>query len=240
VPLRLLVPVICLLAVTVRADPLLLDSGDSQVTLLELYTSQGCSSCPPAERWLNALVDSDYLWTGIVPVALHVDYWDYLGWTDPFATAANTQRQRALARDNRTRTIYTPGMFADGREWRGWLRRDAPPARGATPGALTARIENGRVEAKFPAGGRELKLHVAVLGFDIETRVERGENRDRTLPQEFVLLAHTMHDSADGRWEVALPVPGASADRLGIALWVSEPGSPVPLQATGGWLQPRD
>ena len=70
------------------AGQLVLNSGVEQVTLLELYTSQGCSSCPPAERWLNSYVDSDELWTKTVPLAFHVDYWDYLGWKDSLADSA--------------------------------------------------------------------------------------------------------------------------------------------------------
>jgi hypothetical protein len=78
---------------------------------------------------------------------------------------------------------------------------------------------------------------VALLGAGLETRVERGENRNRTLAQEFVVLAHATHASQTGRWEVPVPQGTHSgASRYGIAVWVSEPGNPAPLQATGGWL----
>ncbi len=220
----------------VRADPLILDSGKSQITLLELYTSQGCSSCPPADRWLNEFTTSDRLWTELVPVALHVDYWDYLGWEDPYAAAENSARQRSYARHKRTRTVYTPGMFVNGREWRGWIYRLPPRASGQTPGELTARIDAGVLEAAFPAHGAALDLHVVILGFDIATPVLRGENRDRTLQQEFVSLAHAVHRSSDGRWSVPVPQARQPAGRYGIGLWVSAADSPVPLQATGGWL----
>jgi hypothetical protein len=233
---RRLTLIVCLFATTLHADPLALSSGTSQVTLLELYTSQGCSSCPPAERWLNELVDSDRLWTHIVPVALHVDYWDYLGWQDPYASAANSERQRSYARHKRTRTVYTPGMFVNGREWRGWIYRISPRASGQTPGELSARIEDGRLQADFPAAAEALDLHVVVLGFNIATPVRSGENRNRTLQQEFVSLAHAVHHSANGRWSVPVPEATQPAGRYGIALWVSTAGNPVPLQATGGWL----
>jgi hypothetical protein len=220
-----------------RAAPLVLDSGARQVSLLELYTSQGCSSCPPAERWLNDWVDDERLWRELVPVALHVDYWDYLGWRDPFATAANSRRQQAYARAGRARTVYTPGFFLNGREWRGWTLRLPPRASGSMPGSLVATVDGHRVSAAFPSDGTPLELHVAVLGFGIETPVERGENRNRTLRQEFVLLGHDMHGSQDGRWDVALPVvAGGDAERRGIALWVNAAGDARPLQATGGWL----
>ncbi|HYQ72670.1 MAG TPA: DUF1223 domain-containing protein [Gammaproteobacteria bacterium] len=222
---------------SVPAAPLLLDSGARQVTLLELFTSQGCSSCPPAERWLNRLVDDADLWTEIVPLAFHVDYWDYIGWQDPFAAAAYGERQRDYARAGRARTVYTPGLFANGREWRGWTFGLGPRRSDREPGSLVAAIDGDRLTATYPAAGRSLELHVALLGSGIETAVERGENRGRTLAQEFVVLAHSIHVSDNGQWAVELPRADAGqVQRYGIALWVSTADNPAPLQATGTWL----
>jgi hypothetical protein len=234
--LLLVVPVL-LLAGHAGAGTLALDSGAAQVTLLELYTSQGCSSCPPAERWLNEYVDNEDLWTRTVPVAFHVDYWDYIGWKDVFATPAHGERQRDYARTGRARTVYTPGLFVNGREWRGWTFRLKPRASGRQPGNLAVTITDDRLEAKYPAAAAPLELHIALLGFGIDTRIERGENRNSTLRQEFVVLAHDQQESSDGHWDVRLPElqPG-QAERYGVAVWVSAPGNPAPLQATGGWL----
>ena len=219
------------------ADKLVFNSGVEQVTLLELYTSQGCSSCPPAERWLNAYVDSEDLWTKTVPVAFHVDYWDYLGWKDSLADSAHAERQRDYARAGRTRTVYTPGMFANGRDWRGWTFGLSPRASGREPGDLAVTVTDKQLSATFRDSAGALELHVAVLGFGIDTKVERGENRNRTLRQEFVVLAHDLHTARGGRWEVPLPeADHRLAERLGVAVWISEPGKPAPLQATGGWL----
>ncbi len=170
-----------------NAAPLTLNSGTRQVTLLELYTSQGCSSCPPAERWLNEYVDDKDLWTKIVPVAFHVDYWDYIGWKDIFATKANGERQRDYARAGKARTVYTPGLFNNGREWRGWTLRLPPRASDKQPGNLSATITGDRLVATFPAANTPLELHVALLGFGIDTKIERGENSNSTLRQEFVV-----------------------------------------------------
>jgi len=99
------------------------------------------------------------------------------------------------------------------------------------------RLQDGRITARF-ASSEPLLLNVAVLGFGIETPVTRGENRNRTLRQEFVSLAHTTHPSSRGEWQVPLPeVNDRTARRLGLAVWVSTPDHPAPLQATGGWLQ---
>jgi len=236
-PIRLACLVLLLFAGSTAAGDIRLDSGSRQVTLLELYTSQGCSSCPPAERWLNEYIDSDDLWNSVVPVALHVDYWDYIGWKDTFASKAHGERQRDYARAGKTRTVYTPGFFVNGRDWRGWTMRLKPRSSSRVPGKLSARIAGDRLRASFPVADKPLELHVALLGFGIESEIERGENRGRKLVQEFVALAHEVYHSASGSWEVTLPaIREPAAKRMGIALWISEPGNPAPLQATGGWL----
>jgi hypothetical protein len=235
--LPFLIPALVLLHPTVAlAGELVLNSGPHQVTLLELFTSQGCSSCPSAERWLNEYVEDEHLWSRIVPLALHVDYWDYLGWKDKYADPENGERQRNYARIGKARGVYTPGMFVNGREWRGWTLRVNPPTSDKVPGNLSARIEGNQIEATFEAESRPYELHVALLGFDIDTKIVRGENRNSTLREEFVVLDHESYPSADGRWHVPLPRAESTTDHYGIALWVSIRDNPAPLQATGGWL----
>lgn len=93
----------------------------SAVTLtpvIELYTSEGCSSCPPADRWLSTLKD-DAAQGRVVAQAFHVGYWDSLGWVDRFANPAYTQRQRQVAAWNHQSTVYTPQVVRNGRDWRG-------------------------------------------------------------------------------------------------------------------------
>jgi hypothetical protein len=183
------------------------------------------------------IIDNDSLWTSIVPMAFHVDYWDYIGWQDIYATPEHGERQRDYARAGKVRTVYTPGLFANGREWRGWTLRLSPRASDREPGNLAVVISDRQLVATFPATTAPLELHVALLGSGLETRVERGENRNRTLAQEFVVLAHATHASPTGHWKVPVPQRAhAGASRYGIAVWVSEAGNPSPLQATGGWL----
>jgi hypothetical protein len=222
---------------TATAGNLTLNSGTKQVTLLELYTSQGCSSCPPAERWLNEYIDDEDLWTIVVPVAFHVDFWDYIGWKDTYATPEYGERQRDYARAGKARTVYTPGLFANGREWRGWTLRLNPRISDREPGDLSVVITDQRLVATFADTAAPLELHVALLSSGLETRVDRGENRNRTLRQDFVVLAHATHASQNGYWDVPVPQSAHSGvSRYGIAVWVSEEGNPSPLQATGGWL----
>ena len=126
-------------------------------------------------------------------------------------------------------------MFVNGREWRGWTFRLPPRASDRRPGNLSVRIHDRGLLATFPNANGRLELHVALLGFGIDTHIERGENRNRTLRQEFVVLAHQTHPAPDGRWDVRLP-ERQPAGCHAVAIWVSEAGRPEPLQATGGWL----
>jgi hypothetical protein len=89
------------------------ESGPRKTRLLELFTSEGCSSCPPAETWLSTLKDERGLWRDFVPLAFHVDYWDRLGWRDPFAAKAWTQRQYAHSTRWKSGSVYTPGFVLD-------------------------------------------------------------------------------------------------------------------------------
>ncbi len=110
--------------VAVRADaqtqPAVFQSAATQTDLLELFTSEGCSSCPPAETWLSSLKASPRLWKDFLPVAFHVDYWDRLGWRDPWSSKQFSDRQRAYAGSWGNASIYTPGFVLNGEEWRVW------------------------------------------------------------------------------------------------------------------------
>ena len=101
-----------------HAASLSVKSPATQVDLIELYTSEGCSSCPPADRWVSSLQNEPGLWRDFIPVAFHVDYWDYIGWPDRFASPAFTARQYVYAQQQSMRTVYTPGFFNNGKEWR--------------------------------------------------------------------------------------------------------------------------
>jgi hypothetical protein len=239
----LLVPVVPVMSAT----PVEFQSRATQTSLLELYTSEGCSSCPPAEAWLSRLKQNPKLWQDFVPVAFHVDYWDYLGWKDPLASEAHTQRQHDYAALWRSRSVYTPGFVLDGREWREWSNRDGllrPSTKAA--GALTARSEDGRqwklhFQPAAASGSASYDFHAALLVFGLTSDVKAGENRGRKLEHDFVVLAlaTTAGINSDGvaRATIALnPTLGSAPKRLGFAAWVTASKSLQPLQAVGGWL----
>lgn len=85
-------------------------SGKQKATIVELFTSQGCSSCPPAEKVMNTLKDHPQLWKNLIPMAFHVDYWDYIGWQDPFAQKTFSKRQRWHKKIGNVRSVYTPWL----------------------------------------------------------------------------------------------------------------------------------
>src|SRR5437763_348889 len=102
-----------------RAAACLARSGTQTAALVELYTSEGCSSCPPADRWLSNLART-YTPQCVIPLALHVDYWDYIGWKDPFARREFSQRQRSLSQLQRASFVYTPQVLVQGTDFRAW------------------------------------------------------------------------------------------------------------------------
>ena len=220
------------------------ESGPSRVPLVELYTSEGCSSCPPADRWLSTLVDDPGLFETFVPVGFHVDYWNYIGWEDRFARRAFSDRQRRYIRQGAARAVYTPGFFVAGEEWLGWRRGNPVSKPRESAGMLAVRVMDDTVRVRFmPRGGEEnarLEFNLVLLGMGLETEVRAGENRGRKLRHDFVALNHSVKPvrSNDGIYEADLNLGanGHGGTDLAIAVWVAEPGSEEPIQATGGLL----
>jgi hypothetical protein len=221
-------------ALTLQAADRVFESGPQKVHLIELFTSQGCSSCPPAEAWMSKLKTEPQLWKDFVPIAFHVDYWDRLGWRDPFAAKEWTARQYQYSSSWKSEGVYTPGFVLDGREW---MERSIPTASRAMPGVLKLSIVNGKAVAEFQpagAGTTDVDLHVATLGFDLTTKVTAGENSGRSLGQDFVVLSLTNQKMFGGKAEFAFnPDSRAGA----VAAWITSPNHIEPIQVLGGWLR---
>lgn len=224
-------------------EPMKFSSGNRAVSLLELYTSEGCGSCPPADAWISRLKDDKRLWREVVPVVFHVDYWDRLGWPDRFARKEWTDRQRSYARRWQSRRVYTPCFVRDGKEWRGFFSREPLPAKKRNAdGVLTISSKDGKTWSVGYAGKKgvqNLKVHLALLGAGHRTAVKAGENRGRRLSHDFTV--HQIASAAlNGVGEASLKLPPKQeADgRFAAAAWVSRGADPTPLQATGGWLRP--
>ena len=228
-----------------RAAPIIFESPDTPATLIELFTSEGCSSCPPAEAWMTGLKTNPDLWKRIVPVVFHVDYWDGLGWPDRFATPENTARQRRYVAAWNGDSVYTPGLVLNGREWRGWFEHPSlPKPSNSIVGRLKMIVSEQTIEITFASAGRAIKppatlAELAWLAGNLESDVARGENRGRKLQHDFTVVhfdsAPMRADGAVFRATIPTPkklpiVPDA------IAAWISTGEARPPIQATGGWL----
>jgi hypothetical protein len=216
------------------------ESGDTQVTLLELFTSEGCSSCPPADAWLSRLKGSGGLWKNVVPVAWHVDYWDRLGWRDRLAQPEFTARQYRYAANWGSGSVYTPAVVANGREWKS---RELPAAGSSRVGALRVSVDGAKVSAHFTPAAKtdeRLQLEVALLGAGLESSVSRGETRGRKLRHDFVVLATATAElrrtGESYAADLTLPATQTSDKPAALAAWITIGEGKPTLQATGGWL----
>ena len=210
------------------------ESGPQKIHLLELFTSEGCSSCPPAEAWLSKMKTEPRLWKDFVPIAFHVDYWDRLGWRDPFASKQWTARQYQYSASWKSESVYTPGFVLDGREC---LERAVPPSSSERPGVLKVVVADEKITAEFNSGNgpkRDLALHLATLGFDRTTKITAGENNGRNLHQDFVVLSLASEQMSNGKVEFPLTLDARTG---AIAAWITEPNQLEPIQAVGGWLR---
>lgn len=220
------------------AESLRLESGTTRNTLIELYTSEGCSSCPPAEAYLNKLKNDKNLWKKWVPVAFHVQYWDYIGWKDPYATQKNGQRQSLYASLKHASTVYTPAFMVNGASWRRGIFSNSLPNEKSTAGNLVVSVNGKSVNASYKTINKSsLKLNIAILGMDLTSHIKRGENEGRTANHDFVVVGFNSSISDNLKWDMRLPeLHYSKAENYALAIWVSEINNPTPLQVVGGLL----
>jgi len=237
-----------LLAVQANAAPCRAHSGPRTAALVELYTSEGCSSCPPAERWLSTF---DAGGGGrVVPLALHVDYWDGLGWKDPYAQHAFALRQRRLADLAGERFVYTPQVLLQGRDFRAWdgpaFEAEVKRINAGAPGAalgLALRWAHGamaEVEVRATllerAQQADAALYFATYQDGLTSVVAAGENRGRTLRHDYVVrdwigpLGFGRTPELTERRRLR-PPPGAAPGRWGVAAFVQNRRNSRVLQA---------
>jgi hypothetical protein len=206
-----------------------------QTTMIELFSSEGCSSCPPAEHWVNQYVNHPDLWKSFIPLVYHVDYWDNLGWEDRFAKYSHSQRQRAYAQQGYTSGVYTPGFFLNSKEWKGWFTKDKIKLSTIPTDILTLDVKGTNVKVTY-LNSNINRIHIALLGFGLETKVPKGENRGKVLKHDFVVLNHTSYLSKKSISITELLQSKTKAKRYAIVVWITKPNSMQVLQSTGGWL----
>jgi hypothetical protein len=224
-------------------------SGPHTTALVELYTSEGCDSCPPADRWLQGLAGRGFSPERVVALSLHVDYWDYIGWKDPYAHRRHSERQRKLAQVMRARIVYTPQVLLQGEDFRRWgtsafdeavARINARPARAGISLALEAgRPDTLAIEVRAQLLNRSQEsdtgLYLATYENKLVSRVSAGENRGRTLAHDYVVFEWLGPIAfVEGRIDErrALPLlPGAAPAHSGVAAFVQNRRTAEVLQA---------
>ena len=196
--------------------------------VVELYTSEGCSSCPPADQWASKLKGR----SDVLALAFHVNYWDKLGWPDRFANTATTERQHLLQRAMGTAYVYTPQVVVNGRDQRGWSSASLPrlPASAISVGLVR---EGNSVRATV--GGepaQRLAGFWAVLEDGHSSRVKSGENAGETLAHDHVVtLYKPVAEWSAAEQKLTLELPAATSKSRRVAFIVTDPSGAKPLQA---------
>lgn len=223
-------------------------SGEFRPYFIELFTSQGCSSCPPADAWLSEFAEEEGLWTNYFPIAFHVTYWDYIGWKDPYGSRQFSQRQYDHLNQLNIRQVYTPQFVVNGKEWKGWFKRlfgntfEQAPER---VGQLSIKLVDGDMNLTFDStqdlSDKKVTVHLAMLGAGLTTPVTRGENRNKQLKHDFTVLEYqsftpivTQNLAGYAGKVEAFSVSMSSAPRLAWMAWVEVEGKST--QAVAAWL----
>lgn len=225
-------------------------SGARTAVLVELYTSEGCDSCPPADRWLSSLGSKGFAPDKVVPLALHVDYWDYIGWKDPYAKREFATRQRRQADLKRARIIYTPQVLLQGQDFRRWdsgdfgatvdkINRQAARAGiGLSLDAMGRANADVTVSAELsdPSARKDAALYLAAFENKLTSQVTSGENKGKLLPHDYVVREWIGPIEFGVDLKVAqkrtLPLlPNANPAHSGVAAFVQDRSTGEVLQA---------
>ncbi len=234
-----------LLPTILVADPVSVKSGPYQTAVVELYTSEGCSSCPPADNWLAQLIQLPEGELDVLALSFHVDYWDYLGWKDEFASPRYSQRQRDLGKINRQRTIYTPEFFVDGMEARGSGNiigkiRKANQTNASVDLELVHDINDQKLKLRLSSqdnSEQNPRVQFVVYENELSNQVKRGENAGRELKHQRVVryLSRPIELQPELRHDINID-PEWQRQHLGIAALVTSAKSEY-LQAVYSPLQ---
>lgn len=220
-------------------------SSPQQVSLIELYTSEGCRGCPSADKWLSALQQKPGLWSEFIPIAFHVNYWDASGWSDRFADDRFSHRQYDYASNEKLHSIYTPTIIVAGQEWRRRPWRNFPDLPVTDVGSLSLTLVSDTVNAQFDTSmskHQTLVLNIALLAFDLKSQIQAGDNKGKTLTHDFVVVGYrtvAMQPKRTGfsAKNIAFPTTIVNSSRMALVAWTSRYDDPSPMQAVGGYLE---
>lgn len=220
------------------------ESNDRKVNLIELYSSQGCSSCPPADKWLSKLKNHPKLFSEFIPMAFHITYWDFIGWKDVFATKSNDSRQRYYSNKVwQKNSVYTPQFIIDAKEYREWFSNQSfPKFENIYGGKLNIKLNENDLKVSYfnkNIKNEKVYLNMAILGFDYKILINRGENEDRILEHDFVVLEHIQKfakiENNNLNMQLNLYPLKKEKRKYAIVVWINSYDSNI-LQATGGYI----
>lgn len=210
--------------------------------VVELYTSEGCDSCPPADRWLSKTIAERGADAAFIPLAFHVDYWDYIGWKDVFAQPAFTQRQSSLAASGGASGVYTPQIFVNGRDdrsWRGGSARLTSSSRASVKFSVTSSWKGEGaalilgVTGKLAEPAPGVRFRYALTENGLVSTVKAGENRGVTLHHDAVVRATgALTVDASGGFAMNVPVSRATRQANTRLHVIAEDARGNPLAAT--------
>lgn len=210
---------VCNMSLADEVEPSNAESSDSGFAVVELFTSQGCSSCPPADRVLSKLAKSIGDDQSVFLLSFHVDYWNRLGWDDPYSLAQSTSRQREYAHAWSSRRVYTPQMVVNGTwEFNGGSEQKARLAiKEGLAGKAAARIRlrpqvdaNGaatKIGFQIDGAVEDHRLNVALVSPEAGNEVPRGENRGRTLQHVNVVRSFESQRLNQNSGQIELSIP---------------------------------
>jgi hypothetical protein len=238
---------LCILPANVVAAECSAKSGTQTVPLLELYTSEGCSSCPATDHWLSGISAAGMTADKVVLLAFHVDYWDYIGWKDRFAKPMFTARQHEVAAHNRASFVYTPQLVFNGNDYRGGTSNSRFAEQIANINRQPARANLGlnltdNNEVKISVQTRLTKdrdyadVFVAVYENKLKSTVSAGENSGSQLNHDYVVREwygpFAMDSKSEAAWEHTLPLKSEWKSRdAGVATFVQNRKNGEVLQA---------
>ena len=207
------------------------ESAAERSHLIELYTSEGCRSCPPAEHWFGGLRDN----AALIGLEFHVDYWDSLGWRDPFSDARYTERQRELAKRGARGIVYTPQVVLDGHVWKDWPK-GKPATVDTPPPALILEVERGdamRVKATSPTtdSSDRMRVYFALSENGLSSSVKAGENSGKELSHELVVRDFAGPFPISGAQATLKPPAGFDAAKSSVVAFVEDKSSGDIVQA---------
>jgi len=219
-----------------------------RVALLELYTSEGCNSCPPTDHWVSSLPQPQFVPQRLVVLAFHVDYWNYLGWQDRFSQRRFTERQQALVRANGLRTAYTPQLVLNGRDFRDTAGIEKQVARiNALAASVNLTLQANKKDSTLktsvsinpvtPSTQEPMELYLALYENNLESQVQAGENRGKRLQHDYVVrvligpVAVAPDKATRQEWQIPLAADWKTAD-MGLAAFVQSVKTGEVLQVT--------